>query len=359
MQYDELVALTYECVLDEGAWVRLLASLASATGRAHSTILFWNSKTGEMPRIDVGHCPIDAVAAYNTYYATLDPCRNFMAPRRAGHWYHDVEEFGARRIAGDQFYQDFMRPYGMGGISCIKLYELDNRGAYLSLLSAINAAVPGQEQQQLLQRLSRHLVMAGRLFEHVQQLELGIGKRDLLLNQHRTPLWLVDAQGQLFFCNHAAEQHLREPAFPLYLRQNQLLARQSASVLRAMIQVAGGKQGPARAGWLRLSDNGCRELLITPVNAETRFNLPFQKPLVMVALLENRPRMQLLVDLFRLTSAEIRLAELIAQGLPPEECAARLGISINTVRTQLRSLFRKTETERQVELVGLFARLGA
>ena len=52
-----------------------------------------------------------------------------------------------------------------------------------------------------------------------------------------------------------------------------------------------------------------------------------------------------------------RLANLLVQGLAPEACAERLNVSINTIRTQLRALFRKTETERQAELVTLLARL--
>ena len=54
---------------------------------------------------------------------------------------------------------------------------------------------------------------------------------------------------------------------------------------------------------------------------------------------------------------EQRLAELLAQGHTPENCAARLSVSINTVRTQLRALFRKTDTSRQADLVSLIGRL--
>ncbi|MDP3816251.1 MAG: helix-turn-helix transcriptional regulator [Pseudomonas sp.] len=43
--------------------------------------------------------------------------------------------------------------------------------------------------------------------------------------------------------------------------------------------------------------------------------------------------------------------------MTPENCAERLGVSLNTVRSQLRALFRKTDTERQAELVQLFARV--
>jgi DNA-binding CsgD family transcriptional regulator len=42
-----------------------------------------------------------------------------------------------------------------------------------------------------------------------------------------------------------------------------------------------------------------------------------------------------------------------------EEVAAERGVQLTTVRSQLQSLFAKTETNRQVELVRLLARLAA
>jgi DNA-binding CsgD family transcriptional regulator len=99
------------------------------------------------------------------------------------------------------------------------------------------------------------------------------------------------------------------------------------------------------------------QLLVTPVSEAAAMSTRHPGPLVLLALLENQPHSQLLAELFLLTPAERRLAELLAQGLTAEACALRLRVSINTVRSQLRALFRKTETERQAELINLFARL--
>ncbi|VVN09572.1 hypothetical protein PS647_03771 [Pseudomonas fluorescens] len=116
-----------------------------------------------------------------------------------------------------------------------------------------------------------------------------------------------------------------------------------------------GKDGKRRAGWLSLNSPLPLELLVTPLPAEADLSQSWQKPLV---LLDNQPpQLNLLTDLFQLTPAEQRLAELLAQQLNPETCAERLGVSINTVRSQLRALLRKTGTGRQAELVSLIGRL--
>lgn len=57
--------------------------------------------------------------------------------------------------------------------------------------------------------------------------------------------------------------------------------------------------------------------------------------------------------LWRLTPAEARLARRLAEGRSLKEAAAEFGVSINTVRMQLRNVFAKTGTRRQADLVRL------
>ncbi len=60
---------------------------------------------------------------------------------------------------------------------------------------------------------------------------------------------------------------------------------------------------------------------------------------------------------FGLTQAEAGLAVGLCRGRSLAEFAAERGISIHTVRTQLRALLGKTRTERQADLVGLLSGL--
>jgi DNA-binding CsgD family transcriptional regulator len=64
-------------------------------------------------------------------------------------------------------------------------------------------------------------------------------------------------------------------------------------------------------------------------------------------------RTELLKSLFELTPAEARLAEQLASGPSLSDAADNLGITIGTARTQLKSVFLKTDTSRQAELVRL------
>lgn len=59
------------------------------------------------------------------------------------------------------------------------------------------------------------------------------------------------------------------------------------------------------------------------------------------------------MELFRLTAAEARLAEGMAEGLDLAAYAMRANISKATARAHLKAVFAKTGVRRQTELVRL------
>ena len=65
------------------------------------------------------------------------------------------------------------------------------------------------------------------------------------------------------------------------------------------------------------------------------------------------PPAAIIAKTFRLTPSEAKLACIIARGAPPDIAARELKISRETARNQLKSVFAKTDTHRQSELVAL------
>jgi DNA-binding CsgD family transcriptional regulator len=70
------------------------------------------------------------------------------------------------------------------------------------------------------------------------------------------------------------------------------------------------------------------------------------------------PPAAILAKTFRLTPSEAKVACVIARGAPPEIAARELKISRETARNQLKSVFAKTGTHRQSELVALLMQVG-
>jgi DNA-binding CsgD family transcriptional regulator len=75
--------------------------------------------------------------------------------------------------------------------------------------------------------------------------------------------------------------------------------------------------------------------------------------------LDARPTLSstILSKAFGLTPAESKVAVLIARGIEPKIAAQALGISPETARKQLKSIFAKTDTRRQGELIALLLRM--
>jgi DNA-binding CsgD family transcriptional regulator len=59
---------------------------------------------------------------------------------------------------------------------------------------------------------------------------------------------------------------------------------------------------------------------------------------------------------FALTSAEVRLIEVLLASRTLNEAAATIGISLNTAKTHLARVFRKTGTSNQRQLAQLISR---
>ena len=67
------------------------------------------------------------------------------------------------------------------------------------------------------------------------------------------------------------------------------------------------------------------------------------------------PDIALIQGLFDLTAAEARVASGVAEGLALEEIADRHGVTVGTVRTQVKAVFAKTGSNRQAQLAALLA----
>jgi DNA-binding CsgD family transcriptional regulator len=62
---------------------------------------------------------------------------------------------------------------------------------------------------------------------------------------------------------------------------------------------------------------------------------------------------EVLEQLYSLTPAEAELVRMLSEGLSLDEVATARGVTMNTVRSQLKQVFSKTDTKRQGELVRL------
>lgn len=98
---------------------------------------------------------------------------------------------------------------------------------------------------------------------------------------------------------------------------------------------------------------------VVPIDGAARGPFLGARVLLILHDLEVRstPKPNDILNIFGLSGAEARLAARLATGISIETAAEELGIARETARNQLKSVFAKTGTHRQSELVALLARL--
>ncbi len=68
---------------------------------------------------------------------------------------------------------------------------------------------------------------------------------------------------------------------------------------------------------------------------------------------ETARKLQAFGERYQLTMAELRLVIVLREGKGLKAAARRIGVGYETVRTQVKSVFQKTGTKRQAEVITL------
>ena len=370
---------SYEAVLDlvdhiyaaaeaPALWPDALERVATATKSAAS-ILYRNMDAHE-GGVDVAvRITPDAANAYQQHFHRLDPWGN--SPRapglvRTGAIIDGDELIDRDELRATEYYNDFARPHKL---TRVLVGIISKEGPFASVVSLIRddrAATHSSADRLLLAALLPHLTRAVQIHRRLLPVSVIDGAAVEALDCLSSGVILLDGHGRTIFLNRAAERLVRQRD-GLTVEQGCLTAAmpQDRDALRLLVaqaaQTASGESLRA-GGALPISRPSMRQpynVLVTPLGRRhTSLHGPDAAVAVFVADPEDRgcSEISVLVRLFRLTPAEARLAAGIATGAPLNEIADTLGIGRETARTQLRSVFAKTGTTRQAELVRIIAR---
>ena len=125
------------------------------------------------------------------------------------------------------------------------------------------------------------------------------------------------------------------------------------------------KYGESHKQWRRqalgISRDGRRPLIarVVPIDPAMRREIQGAALVLMLVDPEHCPEPSdvILQQVFGTTKAEARIANRVLCGESVQEIAEATGVSVGTVRSQMKALFVKTGTHRQAELVALLTRL--
>lgn len=272
----------------------------------------------------------------------------------------DFDIGSKEELADTEFYQDFVRKLGFAWFAGVKVSAGDDLWCLALQRSSDQEPFSKTELRQLA-GLSTSLGGAAMMAR-----TLGFARADAALAAFEvadTAIVLLDRMGEVITANLSAERLLGPDLRIVGKRLVSCVSAATAELDRALRALLWNPAPAALMPPLVLprSDGRKRPLLAYPMRIPAVVLDPVApcQALLAIADLDQRPRppADTLREAFKLTPAEVRIAQLIASGESLDDAAEILGIQRETARVQLKAVFSKTDTHRQGELVALMASL--
>lgn len=295
-----------------------------------------------------------AVAEYRDHYCRLDPLARLLAERPAGRALVIDTTTHPAYVAQHELSADYLQPHGINHVIATCWQEPDGTQHYVGVQRFRGAAPFHTRQGAEFDALIRHW-RVGQALSPPQGFDprANENRRSCdIAAQLRTPLAVVNGHLAVVWANPAARKetgaawtalldgctrHREEFALRIHLLELVHTSLRQRAETEALVTAADGRWFASAA----------------PLHGKPGLAL-----LRLTATHHLAPNLRCRLErLFGLTRTEAELTVRLAQGESSEAIASARGVSVETVRTQLRTVFRKTGTHRQGELVCLVGRV--
>lgn len=362
-ELNALIGLIYEAVLDGDLWPDVLIKFADAMGAAQIALPSFDRRANIFsaiaPRIDP-----DLLVSYKEYWAFNEPVVPRAALLPAGQVYTLDNLMPREEFQRTPVFNEWWRPAGCG-VAAVGA-NLIAEEQFSALLCIFNA--PGRDsvtagQIRTFETVLPHMIRAVRVDRRLRGLELKRLAPPELFEAMPQAALLADSTARVVLANAAAKAML-DAGHGITLCNGRLAAASGPHILQAMIASCGqtsfslgGQGGALKAA--REPPASPLHVIVTPLRSKAPLkDIPWigvGTPVALVTVddpdFERRQKETKLRRRFDLTSAEAGLAVEILKGDGRKAAALRRGISDSTAKTQLSSIFEKTGTRRQAELV--------
>lgn len=262
-------------------------------------------------------------------------------------------------LLGSSVYNEALKPAGIRHVIAVVLACDQNHALTISFGRDKSRGNFDKSDATTLAAIAPHMLAALRT-----ENELAMARHNgSLLDSFDRGVILLDDTGVLCFANREAERILAQDD-GLAVVQGRVATKRSdeCTRLRLMLRQAGAAaqgKGIEVGGVMTVSRPSLRPsyaVVVTPAKGETEMLVDIG-PRARVAMFirdparRSLPPADWLSQLYQLTPTEARIALDIHQGLSLAESAAVHSISMNTIKTHLKTIFEKVDVSRQSALV--------
>ena len=352
----ELLDHIYDAALDPALWPRFIESFAAGYPGGQGVMYTVDPGTA---RVVLANWDPAWTRAYNTHFDQVNPWVPRMSTRPAGVANSAEQMMAPEAFRRTEYFNDFLRPQGFGTGVGATILRTGTRVVGVSVLFRGDVSEPTDLER--LAFLVPHLRRAMDVNAALARTTLGQQASSAVLDQVDQPVVVVDADARVLLCNRSAERFLAGGA----------LASHGAGDLRRKVREAAleGEPGMGRVagGWSRLpqparlpGEPSEVQVLVTPLRGSADLLTALFPSIARAALLlisepvaPQVPGGRELRRRYGLTSSEARVVLLLLEGKPPSAIAGALDLRVSTVRQYLKTVFDKTGTHSQVELMSL------
>jgi DNA-binding CsgD family transcriptional regulator len=361
----DLVALIdaiYEAVFDNGLWPSVLIKIADVIGAAQVAMPSADRQAKIIetiaPRVDPDLC-----ASFKEYWAFRDPVFGQAILRPPGKVYTLDHLTRRETFAASPVFNELWRAAGWGlAFAGSNLVAEAQFSAMICISNSPGSDFLTKGQLRLFEAVSRHLGRAVYMSRQLWKLDLAILATAERFEMLPDGALLADAAGRVVLANGAAKAML-DARDGIFLRNGRLAITSSPNVLQQLVASCARNCHRIGSGGEFIVPRECPKsaLRVTVAPLRSRARLPdvpwigLGSPVAIVTVAngqhQRERRQKDLCNRFDLTLAEGALAAEILLGDGRKAAAKRCGMSDQTAKTHLGSIFGKTGTHRQAELV--------
>jgi DNA-binding CsgD family transcriptional regulator len=358
-----VIAAIYDAILEPSGWECAIKRIVAASNSISGALIV--HKTGAVHFTAL--CNVDPfyADAYAQTYSKISPLAAEAATIAPGEVRAATHITQTDSFRASVFYNEFACPQGWADVVRIGLLRAPGGAGRLVLHRSPNAIWVEPPEWQLLQAIAPHLKRAAAVHEllsRAREAANSIGAADEAVG---FAVFLLAKDCRVLFANAKAEDLVRCGSGLRYERgrlatATPSLAERLHSLVRQATRPAGA--GAGAGGTLELGLGEGRPTLIayviplTPKRAADVFDIerPAAAVFVVDPTVELCARIRNFAARFGLTAGETRVLKEIIGGSGLSIAAARLRISLATIRTHTYRIFEKTGTGRQAELIRRF-----
>ena len=304
--------------------------------------------------------------AYDRYYAAKNVWAQGMASAPVGKVVQSEEIYDNDELLKTEFYNDCLRTQDFAAATGTVLHRTSDRFLFLSgnmrLQDLEHVRLPLAKMFCL---LGPHIHQSFELMRRVPALVDGEDYRSTA-ELSADAVFFIDGRGRLVHANRAGRTLHSEASMVWVDRDERIHFRdpQAEWALQAALGTITKVDFQKLRGnfAIRRTSGSPIQATIAPIErsiAPPIFDQIFEDlPVAVLALKTTAMLSDATIALqgYGLTPAELALAQSIAKGVSPREYADSRGVSIHTVRSQLKVVFSKTATSRQSQLAALMLR---